>query len=252
MEDKGYANQYRGNGRQDIVNGELVSQSPCHLSPVHAQLLQELKLSLVPLCFAELLDGENRSGGHGQGKSQIEEGKDEQDRLGRLFRVFRGFGVNLIIAWLQKILFSQSVIDVTQDVKLGLRHWLSSLGRIGVVKHRKALRRLVWHHEDIPRPVARVVILQQVFRMNPAGNQAGTSQGDGLGVAGQVLFQVGPTVDEILPRLQFHWRVSGNGAERGIVAAAQHRVLVEVAIIGLAPAFHIVHNLAVPRLVNTV
>ena len=160
--------------------------------------------------------------------------------------------MNLIIAWLQKILFSQSVIDVTQDVKLGLRHWLSSLGRIGVVKHRKALRRLVRHHEDIPRPVARVVILQQVFRMNPAGNQSGTSQRDGLGVASQVLFQVGPTVDEILPRLQLHRRVSCNGAERGVVAVPQHRVPVKVAVIVLAHAFHIVHDPAVLRLADAV
>ena len=75
-----------------------------------------------------------------------EEGKDDQDRLGRLFRLFRGSGVNLIIAWLQKILLSQPVIDVTQEVKLGLRHWLGSLGRIGVVKHRKVLRHFVRHH----------------------------------------------------------------------------------------------------------
>ena len=46
----------------------------------------------------------------------------------------------------------QPVVDVAQFVELRLRHWLDCFCRIGVVKHRKPLRRFVWYYEDIPRP----------------------------------------------------------------------------------------------------
>ena len=108
--------------------------------------------------------------------------------------------MDFVIAWVQT-LRPQPVVDVAQFVELRLRHWLDCFCRIGVVKHRKPLRRFVWYYEDIPRPIARVVILQQVFRMDTTGNQVEAAQGDGLGIAGHVLFQVAPTVDEILPRL---------------------------------------------------
>ena len=37
VEDKGYADQHRGHGGQDIVNCELAAQGLCHLPPVKAR-----------------------------------------------------------------------------------------------------------------------------------------------------------------------------------------------------------------------
>ena len=82
VEDKGNVNQHRRRSRQSIVNDKLVALGLYHLALGHTQLLQELELTLIPLCITELLNRQNGSGGHGQRQSQIEQG-EHTGRSGR-------------------------------------------------------------------------------------------------------------------------------------------------------------------------
>ena len=72
VEDKGHADQYRRNGGQGVIDGELGSQGLRHLPSVHAQLLQQGELTPVPLRLTELLNGQDRGGLHPAGLHQLE------------------------------------------------------------------------------------------------------------------------------------------------------------------------------------
>ena len=136
--------------------------------------MQKPELLPIPCCLAELLDGEDRSGSHAEGQSQEEEGECGGGGPTRRVCLFHGFGVNFVIASF-RILLLQPVVDRIQVIPLILRHRLNRLSRIGVMKHQKPLYRLVWYHKDIPRPVACVVVLQQVLRVDPAKGQTGVT-----------------------------------------------------------------------------
>ncbi len=236
VEDKGRSDEHRGDGGQSVINGELGAQSLCHLPAVHAQLLQQRKLPLIPLALAELLDSKDGCGSHGEGQGQVVQGEDAQGSLGGHLRLLLGPGGDGVAGNPG----AGALVDVPKVIKLRPRYRLNCLGGIGPVVDLQPLHYLVRHHQDVAPPVDSAAALGQMLGVHAPGLEGDVPQSKGFPVIPQNFFQIGHAVEQVLPLFQLHRPIARNGPQSGVVAPAQDGFLYKIEVIVDGMSFNIV------------
>ena len=198
--------------------------------------MQQKKLPLISLALAELLDGEDGCGGHGEGQGQVVQGEDEQGGLGGHLRLLLGPGGDGVAGNPG----AGALVDVPKVIKLRPRYRLNCLGGVGPVVDLQPLRYLVRHHQDVAPPVDSAVALGQVLGVHAPGLEGDVPQSKGFPVIPQNFFQIGHAVEQVLPLFQLHRPIARNGPQSGVVAPAQDGFLYKIEVVVDSSGFDIV------------